>query len=277
MALSVVLPFAMLQFPDIGPNIIEIGPLKLRWYGLMYVIGFATAYLLIPRQSKARELELNGTRLQNLIFYVAVGLIIGARLGYVLFYQLPNFEEYLLNPLEIIAIWHGGMSFHGGLIGAVLGGYIFCRTNRLPFWKTADAVIVTAPVGLGFGRIGNFINGELFGRPSSVPWAIIFPFGGAVPRHPSQLYEAALEGVLLFIILWNLRDHLPKPGSMVCVFLAGYGSIRFILEFFRQPDPQIGLFLGVFSMGQILCLGMLIAAVILWLLLPDEQAKGDYS
>ena len=270
-------PFPMLQFPDIGPSIIEIGPLKLRWYGLMYVIGFATAYLLIPRQSKARELELKGTRLQNLIFYVAVGLIIGARLGYVLFYQLPNLEEYLLNPLEIIAIWHGGMSFHGGLIGAVLGGYIFCRINRLPFWKTADAVIVTAPVGLGFGRIGNFINGELFGRPSSVPWAMIFPFGGAAPRHPSQLYEAALEGVLLFIILWKLRDRLPKPGSMVCVFFAGYGSLRFIVEFFRQPDPQIGLFLGVFSMGQILCFGMLTVAVILWLLLPDKQAKGDYS
>jgi len=234
----------------------------------MYVLGFLSAYVLIRIQKKAIRLGLRGDLLQNLIFYMAVGLIVGARLGYVLFYQFADLGQYLRHPLEIIAVWHGGMSFHGGLVGAVLAGVLFCRRRGLPVWEVADTVIVTAPIGLGLGRIGNFINGELFGRPSSVPWAMIFPGGGPVPRHPSQLYEALLEGLALFLLLWSLKDRPVRPGTMVCLFLAGDGTLRFFVEFFREPDPQIGLLWGVLSMGQMLCLGMILAGGVLWLLLP---------
>ena len=264
----------MLTFPKISPNIIEIGPFQIRWYGLMYVLGFLASYFLIARQARARRLGLQGAQLQNLIFFLAIGLIIGARLGYILFYQFPNLSDYLKHPLEIIAVWHGGMSFHGGLMGALLGGILFCRLNRLPLWEVGDTVIVTAPIGIGLGRLGNFINGELFGRPGSVPWAMVFPGGGPQPRHPSQLYEAALEGVLLFIILWVIKDRPARPGAMVCIFFGGYGIFRFLAEFFRQPDPQLSLFWGLFSMGQMLCLAMILAAVILRMLLPRQQ-KGE--
>jgi len=237
----------------------------------MYVLGFFASYFLIGRQRRARHLGLQGTRLQDLILFLALGLVIGARLGYIIFYQFPDYGHYLQHPLEIIAVWQGGMSFHGGLIGTLLAGALFCRRRRLPFWQVADAVIVTAPIGLGLGRLGNFINGELFGRPSSVPWAMVFPTGDQVPRHPSQLYEAALEGVLLFVVLWNLKDLRLRPGAMVCLFLSGYGLLRFIVEFFRQPDPQIGLLWGLFSMGQMLCFAMILAAAILWMLLPRHS------
>ena len=260
----------MLPYPKIDPNIIEIGPFKLRWYGLMYVLGFVCCYLLIRTQRRARNLGLVGSQLQDLIFSLAIGLIVGARLGYVIFYQFTNYLYYLKHPLEIIAIWHGGMSFHGGLIGSVIAGILFCHRKNLPVWQTADVVTVTAPVGLGLGRLGNFINGELFGRPSTLPWAMVFPGGGQVPRHPSQLYEAALEGVLLFIVLWLLKDRSYKPGTMVCLFLGGYGIVRFVIEFFRQPDPQIGLFWGLLSMGQVLCLAMIIAGAGLYKFLPEN-------
>ena len=261
----------MVPFPKINPNIIEIGPFKLRWYGLMYVLGFFASYFLIKIQPRAHRLGLQGRLLQDLVFYLAIGLIIGARIGYVLFYQFPDFGYYVQHPLEIIAIWHGGMSFHGGLIGAVLAGILFCHRRQLPLWEVADTVIVTVPIGIGLGRLGNFINGELYGRPSSVPWAMVFPSGDAAPRHPSQLYEAGLEGVLLFIILWGLKGLSVKPGTMVCVFLSGYGILRFFAEFFRQPDPQIGLFWGWLSIGQVLCLTMILAAVILWPLLKAKE------
>jgi phosphatidylglycerol:prolipoprotein diacylglycerol transferase len=264
----------LLKFPKINPNIIEIGPIKLRWYGLMYVLGFAASYFLISRQKRAERLGLKGGVLQDLILYVAVGLIAGARLGYLLFYQTASLGDYLHHPIEIIAIWHGGMSFHGGLIGVLLAGILFCRRRRLPFWEVADAVTVTAPIGLGLGRIGNFINGELFGRPTDVPWAMVFPSVGPVPRHPSQLYEAFLEGLVLFLILWTLRNKDFKPGTMVCIFLVGYGVFRFFVEFFRAPDPQIGLFWGIFSMGQFLCLAMILGGGILYKLLPQAPQSG---
>jgi phosphatidylglycerol:prolipoprotein diacylglycerol transferase len=260
----------MLPYPNIPPDLVHIGPLRIRWYGLMYILGFIASYFLISRQERARRLGLRGPLLQSLMGYLAMGLIIGARLGYILFYQYADLADYLRHPLEIIAVWHGGMSFHGGLMGALIAGILFCRRNRLSLWEVGDTVIVTAPVGLFLGRLGNFINGELYGRPSNVPWAMIFPMGGPVPRHPSQLYEAALEGVLLFIILWKLKDRKYRPGTMVCVFLAGYGVFRFVVEFFRQPDQQIGLFWGVLSMGQILCLFMILAAILIWLLLPKR-------
>ncbi len=266
--LTLVREFAMIPYPKINPNLIEIGPLKVRWYGLMYVLGFLSAYFLIPRQDRARRIGLKGKMLQDLIFYLAVGLVAGARLGYVLFYQFPYLAEYLRNPVEIIAVWHGGMSFHGGLLGAITAGFLFCRRRRVAFWDIADAVIVTAPIGLGLGRLGNFMNGELFGRATSLPWAMIFPGGGAVPRHPSQLYEALLEGPVLFLILWGLRNRSFRPGAMICLFLSVYGIMRFFVEFTRQPDPQLGLFWGFLSMGQILSLSMIAAAVLIRLFLP---------
>ena len=258
----------MLPFPNISPTLFKIGPIHIRWYGLMYLFGFLASYFLIRIQPKARRIGLQKGVLQDLILFLALGLIVGARLGYVFFYQFPNIGDYLRNPLEIIAIWHGGMSFHGGLIGAIVAGVLFCRWRKLPVWQVADTVIVTAPIGLLLGRLGNFINGELYGRPSSVPWAMVFPGGGPMPRHPSQLYEAALEGLVLFLILWMLKDLRFRPGTMVCLFLGGYGILRFLVEFFREPDAHLGLFWGVLSMGQLLCLAMIVAAIILWLLLP---------
>jgi phosphatidylglycerol:prolipoprotein diacylglycerol transferase len=209
--------------------------------------------------------------LQEFLCYVFIGLLVGARLGYIFFYQYPNLADYIRNPLEIFAVWHGGMSFHGGLAGAVLAGLLFCRSRRLPFWEVADAVIVAAPAGLFFGRIGNFINGELYGRETDVPWAMIFPQGGPFPRHPSQLYEAILEGVVLFLILWKLRNRSMFPGALVPVFLCGYGSFRFLVEFFREPDPQLGIFLGIVSMGQILSLFMVALGLLLFVLLPRKK------
>lgn len=240
----------------------------------MYVLGFVASYFLIGLQKNARRLGLQGKPLQDLIFYMALGLVAGARLGYVLFYQFGNLGYYIRHPLETIAVWHGGMSFHGGFIGVVLAAMIFCRVHKLPFLQVADAVIVTAPVGLFFGRLGNFINGELYGRATTVPWAMVFPASPGVPRHPSQLYEAGLEGLVLFLILWVLKDRVRKPGAMVAIFLFGYGLMRFILEFFREPDVQLGLFMGFFSMGQFLCLAMIVASIILFLMLPREKRRG---
>ncbi len=251
----------MLKYPRINPNIIEIGHIRVRWYGLMYVLGFLSAYLLIPKQKRAKEIGLEGKTLQDLIFYLALGLVIGARFGYILFYQYANLGFYLRHPVEIIATWHGGMSFHGGLIGCIAAGYLFSRNRKMPFWAIADSVAVTAPIGLGLGRIGNFINGELYGRVTNVPWAMVFPNSDGLPRHPSQLYEALFEGLVLFIILWKLRKKDFPDGYLVVFFLLFYGIFRFFLEFFREPDPQIGFIFGFLSMGQILCLCMVIFGI----------------
>jgi phosphatidylglycerol:prolipoprotein diacylglycerol transferase len=261
----------MIPYPHIDPDIISIGPIKIRWYGAMYVFGFVLAYFLIQKQKRARQIGLTGPVVQDLIFYVAVGLIVGARLGYLVFYQYTEFYFYLKNPLEIIATWHGGMSFHGGALGALLTAWLFCRRRQLPFWAVVDCAAVAAPVGLGLGRIGNFINGELFGRATDVPWAMIFPQAGPLPRHPSQLYEAILEGVVLFTLLWSLRQRPFRDGIMVVFFLLFYGIFRFIVEFFRSPDPQIGLLWGVFTMGQILCIAMFAGALALGVFVHHTQ------
>jgi len=253
----------MLPYPRIDPDIITIGPISIRWYGAMYVLGFLAAYFLVPRQKRSQEIGLKGPVAQDLIFFAAIGLILGARLGYLLFYQYQNAATYLQHPIEIIATWHGGMSFHGGLIGAVLAGWWFSRRRSLPFLAVADSVMVTVPVGLGLGRLGNFINGELLGRVSVVPWAMVFPDGGPLARHPSQLYEALLEGLVLFVLLWQLRRKPFRDGMMVVFFLFFYGIFRFFLEFFREPDPQLGFVLGPLTMGQLLCLAMVIMALVL--------------
>jgi len=205
----------------------------------------------------------------NLNLTLILGVILGGRIGYVTIY---NPVYYLAHPWEIPATWSGGMSFHGGCIGALLAGYWYCRRKRLDYWKTADLYIATVPIGLFFGRLGNFINGELYGRVTTAPWGMIFPDAGPLPRHPSQLYEALLEGIVLFILLWSLkarpwqsrRTNWPH-GSILALFLCGYGSCRFIVEFFREPDAQLGFVFFHFSMGQILCGLMIMAGAILWI------------
>lgn len=253
----------MIPYPHINPVLIGIGPLQVRWYGIMYLLGFLASYFLIQKQERARQVGLVGAAVQDLIFSLAVGLIVGARLGYIIFYQYNDYMLYIKHPLEIIATWHGGMSFHGGLVGAVVAAWIFSVRKKIPFAVLSDCVAVTVPIGLGLGRIGNFINGELFGRPSNVPWAMIFPDGGPIPRHPSQLYNALVEGLLLFVVLWNLRKRGFRDGMMVVSFLFFYGIFRFCMEFFREPDPQVGFLFGGFTMGQFLCLGMVVAAILL--------------
>jgi len=267
----------MIPYPNINPDLITIGPLRIRWYGVMYVLGFVASYFLIQRQERSRQIGLVGPVVQDLIFYLAVGLIIGGRLGYIIFYEFNNYGAYLSNPLEIVATWHGGMSFHGGFVGVVLAAMIFCRLRKLPFAAVADSIVVTTPIGLGLGRVGNFINGELLGLPTNLPWAMVFPAGGPVPRHPTQLYEAFYEGLVLFVLLWILRKRGFPDGMMVVFFLVAYGLGRFLIEFLKEPDPQVGYIFGYFTMGQILCGFMLLAAVLITCLIylksPSTQSE----
>jgi phosphatidylglycerol:prolipoprotein diacylglycerol transferase len=228
---------------------------------MMYLLGFASSYLLVKLQIKKKRLKVPDDFVDSLYYWLIVGLLAGARLGYVMFYDLVM---YLHDPLEIFKIWHGGMSFHGGLIGSVIAGILFSRKTLVDFWQIADLVIVTAPIGLGLGRIGNFINDELYGRITDVPWAMVFPAGGPLPRHPSQIYEFLLEGVLLFIILWRARNRGFKTGVLTSLFLVLYGMFRFFVEFFREPDAQIGFIGGVITMGQILSAGMVLAGLAIY-------------
>ena len=253
---------------SIDPILVELGPVRVSWYGLMYVFGFLFSYLLVRCQIKRKNFDVSRQDVEDLYFYLILGLIIGARLGYVLFY---DFRMYLSNPLEIFAIWHGGMSFHGGLIGVLLVGILFAWKRKKSFWKIADLFIVTVPIGLGLGRIGNFINGELYGRVTQVPWGMVFPKGGPLPRHPSQLYESALEGGVLFLILWLMRNRNLPTGGLLALFLILYGVFRIFVERFREPDPQLGFILGPWTMGQMLCAGMVVAGIFLLVYLLNRR------
>jgi phosphatidylglycerol:prolipoprotein diacylglycerol transferase len=256
----------MIKYPEISPEIIRIGPLAVRWYGMMYLLGFASSYLLVKYQIKKhgstenrklnRMLPLSGV--DSLYSYLILGLLLGARLGYVVFY---NMSYYVQHPLEVFAVWHGGMSFHGGLIGSIVAGVLFCNQFRVDFWQTADFVIATAPIGIGLGRLGNFINAELYGRVADLPWAMIFPGGGPFPRHPSQLYEFFLEGFVLFIVMWTVKDRGLKTGALTSFFIVFYGAFRFFVEFFREPDAQVGYLFGIITMGQALSAAMVLIGV----------------
>ena len=244
-----------LPFHSIDPVFLEIGPVQLRWYGLMYMFGFIAAYLVMRRAIRIRRLNMSPDDLYDFLFYMILGLMIGGRLGYIVLYDL---SAYIENPTAIVAIWRGGMSFHGGLSGMAVAAAVFTRRRGMGFMDIADLAAVSAPIGLGLGRLGNFINGELFGRETSLPWAMIFPGGGAVGRHPSQLYEALLEGLVLFIFLgWLYRRRL-KSGAVFWGLMGGYGLVRFMVEFVREPDSHIGLDLGPLSRGQLLSLPMLL-------------------
>jgi len=245
----------MIPYPRIDPEIFRIGPFAVRWYGMMYVLGFASSYGLVLYQLKKKVTGITKAQIDDIYFYLVLGLLVGARLGYVLFY---NLHYYVDHPLEIFVLWHGGMSFHGGAAGTFILGYWAMRRRKVSFLAAADLIAPTIPLGLFFGRMGNFINGELYGRAAKVPWAMVFPNGGDVPRHPSQLYEAFLEGLVLFTILWLYKDKTRKgQGDVFAVFLMLYAVFRIFCELFREPDVQVGYLFGFLTMGQILSLAML--------------------
>ncbi|CRL63444.1 prolipoprotein diacylglyceryl transferase [Proteus penneri] len=285
-----------LKFPEIDPVMFSIGPVSLHWYGMMYLVGFVFALWLANHRAAKPNSGWNKNEVETLLYVGFVGVFIGGRLGYVLFYNLPVF---LNDPLYLFKVWDGGMSFHGGLIGVICAMIWFAKRTKRKFFQVADFVAPLIPFGLGLGRIGNFINGELWGRVTlDTPWAFLFPSSrsedlqlvaqdpttllpiiqeyGVLPRHPSQLYEMLLEGVVLFIIL-NIFVRKSRPvGSVSGLFLIGYGSFRIIVEFFRQPDAQLGLFGGV-SMGQILSIPMILLGIIfmVWAYRQDKKTPQN--
>ncbi len=250
----------MLVYPQFNPVALQIGPLAIHWYGLMYMAGFLT-FLWLGRKRilMLKHPQINNKMLDDLLFYGVLGVIVGGRLGEVLFYN-PGY--YFSNPLKIFFVWEGGMSFHGGFLGVMVAMALFARQHKLRWLELMDFIAPLVPPGLAFGRLGNFINGELWGRPTNMPWGMVFPKVDNLPRHPSQLYEFALEGVLLFALLW-IYARKPRPvGAVSGLFLIGYGSFRFIAEFTRNPDDGIfGLMTFGVSMGQWLSLPMVIAGI----------------
>lgn len=262
-----------MEYPHIDPVFFQIGPLQLRWYGLMYILGFICAYFILVRLSKRKGYDIESREIEDLLSYCVAGLIIGARLGYCVFYN-PGF--YLVNPLKCFAVWEGGMSFHGGLIGLVIASYLYSRWKIKSLLMLADMGALAAPPGLFFGRMGNFINAELYGRVTDVPWGMVFPGAGYLPRHPSQLYEAFSEGILLFLILFFISRKINTRGVLISSFLMLYGIMRFFLEIFREPDSQLGFVFGMLTMGQILCVIMIGAgAVILISVLKSSSNSRD--
>lgn len=245
----------MLNYPEIDPVLIQIGPLAIRWYGLMYLAGFAAAYGLIRHLACRRGLPLSKDGVSDLLFYCVIGVIAGGRLGYTLFY---NAGYYLSHPLEILAVWQGGMSFHGGLLGVAVATLLYCRRRQLPVLLTGDILVTAATIGLGLGRLGNFINAELWGRPTELPWGMVFPGAGNLPRHPSQLYEMFLEGVVLFIVLYWMHRRNVAHGLPFFSFFLGYGLFRLLVEFVREPDAHLGFLWGGATMGQLLSLPMIL-------------------
>jgi phosphatidylglycerol:prolipoprotein diacylglycerol transferase len=252
----------MIQYPQIDPIAVHIGPLAIRWYGLMYLVGISLGWWLLHRRCRDKAFGFSTEEVSDLIFYAALGVVIGGRLGYVLFYDTALIWRA---PVEILKIWQGGMSFHGGFLGVLVACGLFCRKYHKAFMATMDFIAPVVPIGLAFGRLGNFINGELWGRVTNVPWGMIFPTGGPFIRHPSQLYEFLLEGVALFIVLWWYSSRKPPRMAVSALFLLGYGTARIFCEFFRMPDVQIGFIaFHWLTMGQLLSFPMIILGIILW-------------
>ncbi|MFH1343224.1 MAG: prolipoprotein diacylglyceryl transferase [Pseudomonadota bacterium] len=263
------MPLLTIAFPVFDPVAIAIGPIAIRWYALAYIGGIVLGWLYARALIKNERLwggpaPITLPQMDDFILWVTIGIILGGRTGYVLFYNLPFF---MANPAEIFELWKGGMSFHGGFLGCVVAVMWFARRNGIPILSLGDITTAVAPIGLLLGRIANFINSELWGRPadSSVPWAMVFPNGGPLPRHPSQLYEAGLEGIVLFIILWVMirMGALKRPGLILGSFIALYACARITGEFFREPDPQLGFLWGGLTMGMLLSVPMIIAGAIL--------------
>ena len=261
----------MLMHPQIDPVALQLGPLSIHWYGLTYLVGFGLFLWLgalrlkhPPFASLTGDGAWSRRDVDDILFWGVLGVVLGGRLGYCLFYK-PGF--YLAHPLEILSVWQGGMSFHGGLMGVIVAMVWFARSRQRPWLEVADFVAPCVPTGLAAGRIGNFINGELWGRVAdpALPWAMVFRGAGDVPRHPSQIYQFLLEGLLLFVLLWWFARRPSARGQVAAVFLMGYGVLRFVAEFFREPDQFLGLLALNLSMGQWLCVPMVLVGVGLWL------------
>jgi phosphatidylglycerol---prolipoprotein diacylglyceryl transferase len=247
-----------IAFPPLDPVALQFGPLVIRWYALAYLAGFILGWQYWLKLAATGPAQITRQHYDDFLTWAVLGVVLGGRIGYILFYQ---FSYYLAEPLDMLKVWHGGMSFHGGILGVVLATILFCRKHKLPILAFGDPLAASAPIGLFLGRLANFVNGELFGRPTDMPWGMIFPRGGEMPRHPSQLYEAGLEGALLFFLLfWLIK--LPsirrKPGTILGLFLIGYGLARITAECFREPDIQLGYLWGGATMGQILSLPMIL-------------------
>ncbi|MHA1568255.1 MAG: prolipoprotein diacylglyceryl transferase [Alphaproteobacteria bacterium] len=259
----------VLAFPAIDPVAVQFGPLAVRWYALAYVGGLLLGWWYMRRLAARAPGGITADHIGDFVVWATLGIILGGRLGFVLFYRL---DYYLANPADLLAVWKGGMSFHGGLLGMAAAAWLFSRRRGIPLLTLGDLTACAAPIGLFFGRLANFINGELFGRVSDVPWAMVFPAGGPLPRHPSQLYEATLEGALLFVLLLALARGtaaLTRPGLCFGVFLTGYGLARILVELFREPDAYLGFILAGISMGQILSVPLVVAG--LWLIRRAER------
>lgn len=246
----------MLTYPDINPVAISLGPLKVHWYGIMYLVSFAGGWWLGRIRAARSTTGWTTAQVDDIVFYIAMGVVLGGRIGYTLFYNLPAFFD---NPLVLFRVWEGGMSFHGGLLGVLFAMWLFNRKYSHGYWNTVDFVAPLFPVGLAAGRIGNFINGELWGRVSDVPWAMVFPNAGPLPRHPSMLYEFLLEGPVLFVILWWFSSKYRPTMAVSGLFALCYGIFRFLVEFVRMPDAHIGyLAFGWVTMGQLLSLPLIL-------------------
>lgn len=252
-----------LAYPDLDPVALRIGSFSVHWYGLAYLAGFVAAALLMRFFARRWQIKLSDDDLLTVVLAAVVGVMVGGRLGYVLFYGGTYYWE---NPGRIFAVWDGGMSFHGGLIGILIGGLVASRMVGVPWLTLADLGAIGAPIGFGLGRIANFVNGELWGRVTTAPWGVVFPGAGPLGRHPSQIYEALLEGVVLFVLMLALAWKLPpRPrGELLGWLLAGYGVVRIFAEFFREPDPQLGAIIAGATMGQLLSVPMVVAGI--WLI-----------
>jgi phosphatidylglycerol:prolipoprotein diacylglycerol transferase len=279
---QLLLPLAALSFPDVDPVIFRIGPLAVHWYGLSYVVGILLGWWYVrrivatPRLWARDEPPLRAEDIDDFLVWAAVGIVVGGRIGYVLFY---DFTRYVDSPLAILAVWEGGMSFHGGMLGTVVALVLFARSRGVSAWSLIDVVATAAPLGIGLVRVANFVNSELWGRPTDVPWAFVFPNGGPQPRHPSQLYEAALEGLVLFLVLRILTHSalkLKSPGFVGGAFLAGYGAARVFAEFFREPDAHIGYLLGGWlTMGMVLSSPMVLVGI--WAMARARRADPQHA
>lgn len=262
----------MLHYPQFDPIAFRIGPLAVHWYGLMYLLGFALTWVLGKWRIDHGKTDLSLKDLEDIIFYSVLGVVVGGRLGYVLFYQPA---EYFAHPLQIFYLWEGGMSFHGGLLGVITVLYLFARHKHRTLLEIGDFVAPLIPLGLAAGRLGNFINGELWGRPTTLPWGMIFPqTHDGIPRHPSQLYEMGLEGFALFALMWWFARK-PRPvGQISAVFLMGYGTFRFLVEFTRAPDAFLGLLFDGLSMGQLLSLPMIAVGAIIFVWSARKSSRA---
>lgn len=273
------MPLFVLPFPQIDPVLVEFGPLAIRWYALAYIAGLLIGWIYARRLLANAALwgavgqPMSIVELDDYVTWATLGVILGGRLGYVTVYDPAHF---LANPGEILAIWHGGMSFHGGLVGVTVATALFAGRRKLSLWSVLDLATAVAPIGLFFGRIANFINSELWGRPADVAWAVVFPTGGGIPRHPSQLYEAALEGLVLFLVLqWlvHARQGLARPGLVAGAFGLGYGVFRIVCEFFREPDIQIGFLAGGLTMGMALSVPLVLLGI--WAIATADRRAGS--